>query len=153
MSLIFDPFLLTKVPSFVVAGGALNVLVILVIRLFYLDDNSLSEGLELHYKVLTLYSMGYSAYGTAILHTEYGYRLSAAVLTVYLTPATAAFIVDSLVRGMWYRGTLAMCCVLLLSAACHYLLVAFSKSYTLDTDAPACPFCGREAKIRRLCPW
>lgn len=141
-------------PSFIIAKWALIVLILLSIRPFqYLDPDGLDAGLEQFYKVLTLYSMCASACGTVMLHTDYGYRLSSAVLTVCLTPASVAFIIDSLARRMWYRGTLAICCVLLLSVAWQYLLVAFSKNYNLDTHAPACPLCGREAKIWRLCPW
>ena len=153
MPLIFDPFLLTRVPSFVVADWTLIVLILLLIRLFqYLDPNGGDAGLEQFYKWVTLYSIYASAHGTFMLYTEHGYRLSSAVLTVYLTPASAAFIIDSLARRKWYRGTLAICFVLLVSVAWQHLLVAFSKSFNLNTDAPPCPLCGREAKIWRLCP-
>lgn len=127
-----------------------SVLNILLIRTLSLEDNA---DLGFEFKALTLSFMAFNAFIIASLVADHGYRMNAAVFLFCLPPASAALVVDCLVRALWYRATITICINLLSAAVWQYLLAAFSRSYNLDADGPACALCRREARIRRVCPW
>lgn len=153
--LLFDHLssLLLHAPAFVVANWILSFWVMLFVRAVCMLDAGSNSILVIQLKLLSLFCLVFSAVVAGMLHHGYGIALSAAGFLVFVMPAWAAFTVDSLVRGLWCRGILAIFCVLLLLTAYCYLILVFSRKYYLDTDDPACPLCGREAKTPRVLPW